>query len=192
MSKRIKDDEYVSLLEQAVKAGPVHITAGPENAGKGDGDFSKTGPESGMNYKGVSVDGDKILNWDDTKGDQYHSKKLDDVDELVESLTNESEDTEHDWDESPMAMLESDESDDKDEKEEDDKDEKEETEELDVDEELEESYKDVSFTDTESEVISKLIKEMTMLESEEDVLEDDSLTENKDTSDESDIELDLD
>jgi len=192
MSKRIKDEEYVSLLEQAVQTGTVHIDTGPMNAGKGKGDITKTGPEPGMKYRGVTVDGDKILNWEG--GYQYHSKKLDDVDDLVETLTGEVSE-EHDWD-SPMSMLEGDddaeafggkETEEEEEAEEEEK-EKEEKD-LDVDEELEESYNNVSFTSTETEVLSKLIQEMNMLEEDTDVLAEDAEESGESTEEEIDLDI---
>jgi len=177
MAREMDKKDYVTLLEQAVgAAGNTTIQGGPESAGKGRGDFSKTGPEKGMNYRGVTVDGDKILNWDG-KGDQFTNKKLDDIDDLVKKITKDKygvDATKHEWTDdpgaSPMSMLEmEDELDSAQE----DPDAVKGEEELDVDAELSDGYQNVSFTDTESEVISKLIKEMSMLENEEDALLED-------------------
>ncbi len=188
MGKKLDDNTYVTLLEQTVAQGSAAAPTGPEGAGKGKGEFSKTGKESGMGYRGVTIGGDKILNWDGD-GPQFSNKKLADVDDLVETITGDKYDglEDREWDgESPMSILEIDELLEADEEEkaeeegeeagkeaEGDEDEDEEEEELDVDQELKDSaYADVNFTSTESEVLSRIIKEMSMLEEEADALED--------------------
>ena len=119
--------------------------------------------------------------------------------------------TDHDWadgDVSPMSVLEMEQEllegeeekdeeletkeDRKEDKKEDEKeDEEDEEEELDVDEKMEESYSDVNFTTTESEVISKLIREMNMLEEDTDTsFEDDDTHLEEDGT--PDIDMDFD
>lgn len=187
MAKRLDKKDYISLLEQAVVSGPS--TQPP------------TGVKPGLQYRGMSVDGDEILNWDG-KEDQMTHKELKDIDDIVKTVTGKNSTTgttggvnkeSQVKDDSPLSILEMDEdlaaAEEEKEKEKGKKggdEEGEEEKELDVDKELEEDCQTVSFSPQESEVLSRLIKEMGELEKEDEEAEDEGEEEEA-----ADLELEL-
>ena len=155
MSGMSKND-YISLLEQAVTSNAnSSLTKGMDGV---PGKTRRTGAEPGMKYRSASIGGDDIINWDG-EGKLSHSEDLDDIDELMKGIKHESDDEFDDNDFSPMSILESASTDN-------DEEEELENDHLDVDEQMEESVSSANFTSTESEIISKLIREMNILETE--------------------------
>ena len=117
---------------------------------------SKIGPMPGMNYRGIPVDGDNIRNWDGPEPIKTGKTDFNDVEDLVSKITDdEYEDTkasgalktgskklgESKKSDSPLDVLE-------------------------MDVELEEESDDstAAFEDNESEIITRLIREMKALD----------------------------
>lgn len=170
--------DYVSLLEQALQD---------------QFNRSKIGPMSGMDYRGIPVDGDDIRNWDGPEPIKTGKDNFDDVEDLVSKITDdEYQDVkakgslktgskklgEQKTDESPLSVLE-------------------------MEDELKEATEDTSteseevvsaiFEDKESEIVTRLIREMKALDEASSLVEgEDEETEQTDEDEEDGPILDVD
>ena len=192
--KQLEKEDYMSLLEQAVLSGPIPSGPMGQRTSK-----APVAPE-GVRYRGITLGGDRILDWEGREGEQqfthYHAKDIDDIVKKVSKHGDEPFDDEEDDDEVSLAEIDTLLEDDDEEVEEEDEDE-EEDEEEDEDEDEEESgdievKENLNFTTKETEILNRLIQEMSLLEDVDENEEDEEEDEDEEESRGTPPDLDLD